>query len=100
MSLIFIPALSLLFSFFRRLFAILLEKYFSVSSRQEEFSEKDVLSKISQNSSESSCIRVFSFSKVSGYRLAALLEKDSSTGVFLSIFKNLENTYFGERLLT
>ena len=67
--------------------------FFFRSSRPEVFS-KQLFVKVSQNSQENTCVRVSFFNKVAGWGLQLYLKKDSSTGVFLRIYKIFLGTVF------
>ena len=83
-TVVFLPAVSFFFFFSEGSLLFYWQNIFpqNRSSRLEAFCKKGVLS-TSQNSSENTCVGVFSLSNVAAQRPVTLLKRDSGSGVLL-----------------
>ena len=62
-------------------------------------STRKLFLKISHYSQETTCVWISFLIKLQSFRPAALLKRDSKTGVFCEHWEIFKNTYFEERLL-
>ena len=63
-------------------------------------STRKLFLKISQYSSENTCVGISFLIKLQAFRAPALLKRDSNTGVFCEHWEIFKNTYFEEHLRT